>query len=179
MFVGSCWFCDRSLNIICIQTTWHATLVAMPYLSFTEDRITMGCFFESHDTTLVPKLNVYPYVIFMSFMFPPLSLSVYPMILKFYEVEHIMPRSFMPLTYLIILLPACQWEYFGDSMNLEIRLTPYMISSLITVKYIRFPTSLLNNVESTVDPSSYLLNFKLVNYYWCWGCLAIKHIKYF
>ena len=47
-------------------------------------------------------------------------------------------------------------------MNLEIRLTPYMMSSLVTVKYIRPPTILLNNIESTVDPSSSLLNFKHV-----------------
>ena len=47
-------------------------------------------------------------------------------------------------------------------MNLEIRLTPYMMSSLVAVKYIRLPTSLLNSVESTVDHSSSLLNFKHV-----------------
>ena len=47
-------------------------------------------------------------------------------------------------------------------MNLEIRLTPYMIYGLIVVKYIRLPTSLLNSVGSTVDPSSSLLNFKHV-----------------
>ena len=45
-------------------------------------------------------------------------------------------------------------------MNLEIRLTPYMMSRLVAVKYIRLPTSLLNNVGSIVDPSSSLLNFK-------------------
>ena len=47
-------------------------------------------------------------------------------------------------------------------MNLEIRLTPYMIFGLVVVKYIRLPTNLLNNIGSTVDQSSYLLNFKLV-----------------
>ena len=66
----------------------------------------------------------------------------------------------MPLTYLKILLHACQCESFSDSMNLEIRLTPYIRSGLVVVKYIRLPTSLLNNVGSTVDPSSFLLNFK-------------------
>ena len=73
-----------------------------------------------------------------------------------------MPRSFLPLTYLTILLPSFQCESFGDSMNLEIRLTPYMMSSLVAVKYIGLPTSLLNIVGSTVDPSSSLLKFKLV-----------------
>ena len=56
-----------------------------------------------------------------------------------------------------IILP-----FLGESMNLEIRLTPYMMSSLVFVKYIRLPTNLLNIVGSTVDPSSSLLNIKLV-----------------
>ena len=47
-------------------------------------------------------------------------------------------------------------------MNLEIRLTPYMMSGLVVVKYIRLPTSLLNNIGSIVDPSSSFLNFKPV-----------------
>ena len=47
-------------------------------------------------------------------------------------------------------------------MNLEIKLTPYMISSLVAVKYISLATNLLNIVGSTVDPSSSLLNFKHV-----------------
>ena len=47
-------------------------------------------------------------------------------------------------------------------MNLEIKLTPYMMFGLIVVKYIRMPTSLLNSVGYTVDPSSSLLDFKLV-----------------
>ena len=84
------------------------------------------------------------------------------MSLKFFVVEYIMPRSFVPLTYLRILLPSFKCDSFGDSMNLEISLTPYMMSGLVAVKYIRLPTSLLNNVGSTVDPSSSLLNFKPV-----------------
>ena len=95
MVVGSCWFYDKSFNILLIQTTWHATPVAMTYYASAED-----CFFESHDKTPVPKWNVYPNVFFLSFVLPPLSLSVYPMSLKFSEVEYIMPRSSTPLTYL-------------------------------------------------------------------------------
>ena len=45
-------------------------------------------------------------------------------------------------------------------MNIEIGLTPYMMYGLVAVKYIRLPTSLLNNVGSIVDPTSSLLNFK-------------------
>ena len=47
-------------------------------------------------------------------------------------------------------------------MNLEIRITPYMMSGLVSIKYIRLPTSILNNIGSIVDPSSSLLNFKHV-----------------
>ena len=47
-------------------------------------------------------------------------------------------------------------------MNLEIRLTPYVMSGLVAIKYIRLPTSILNSIGSIVDPSSSLLNFKLV-----------------
>ena len=36
------------------------------------------------------------------------------------------------------------------------------MSGLVTVKYIRLPTNLLNIVGSTVDPSSSLLNLKPV-----------------
>ena len=36
------------------------------------------------------------------------------------------------------------------------------MSGLVAVKHIRSPASLLNNVGSTVDPSSSLLNFKHV-----------------
>jgi hypothetical protein len=44
-------------------------------------------------------------------------------------------------------------------MNLEIRLTPYIISGLVAARYIRLHTSLLNGVGSTLDPLSSLLNF--------------------
>ena len=84
------------------------------------------------------------------------------MSLKFSEVEYIIPRSFVPLTYLIIILTSYECEYFGDSMNLDIRITPYMMSGLVDVKYISPPIILLNSVGSTVDPSSSLLNFKHV-----------------
>ena len=92
-------------------------------------------------------------------MLAPQSLSVYPISLKSYAVEYIMPKSFVPFTYLKILYPSFQWDSFGVFMNLEIKLTPYIISGLVTVRYIRLPTSLLNSVGSTLDPLSSLLNF--------------------
>ena len=47
-------------------------------------------------------------------------------------------------------------------MTLEIILTPYIMFGFVTVKYVWLPTSILNNVGSTVDPSLSLLNFKYV-----------------
>ena len=47
-------------------------------------------------------------------------------------------------------------------MNLEMRVTSHMMSGLVAIKYIRLLTSLLNNLGSTVDPSSSLLNYKPV-----------------
>ena len=44
-------------------------------------------------------------------------------------------------------------------MNLETKLTAYIISSLIVVRYNKLPTKLFYKVESTVGPSSFLLNF--------------------
>ena len=126
MVVGSFSFYNMSFNILLIQTAWHATPVADTYFDSTEYRVTMGCFFKAHGTTPIPKWNVHLDVFFLSFVLPPLSLSVYPMSLKFYEVEYIMPRYFVPLTYLKILLLAFQWESFGDSINLEIILTSYI-----------------------------------------------------
>jgi hypothetical protein len=47
-------------------------------------------------------------------------------------------------------------------MNLEISLTPYIISGLVVVTYIRLPTNILNSVGSTLDPLSFFLNFNPV-----------------
>jgi hypothetical protein len=44
-------------------------------------------------------------------------------------------------------------------MNLEIKLVAYIISSLVVVRYNKIPTKLLYKVESTIGPSSCLLNF--------------------
>jgi hypothetical protein len=92
-------------------------------------------------------------------MLPPQSLSVYPMSLKSSEVEYLMPKYFVPFTYIMILFPDFQCDSFGVSMNLEIRLTPYIISCLVVVRYITLPTSLLNSVGYTLDSLSSLLDF--------------------
>ena len=53
MVVSSWWFCDKSFNILPFQIAWHAT-----YFVLAEDRVTMGCFFESHEIKPLPKWNV-------------------------------------------------------------------------------------------------------------------------
>ena len=110
MVVGSWWFYDKSFNTVLIQTAWHATLVTTAYSASAEDKVTMGCFFEAQETTPIPKLNVYPDVLFLSSMLPPLSFSVYQMSLTFSEVEYIIPKSFVPLTYFVIHLHALQLD---------------------------------------------------------------------
>jgi hypothetical protein len=44
-------------------------------------------------------------------------------------------------------------------MNLEINPTTYIISGLVFVRYNKISTKLLYKVESTIGPSSCLLNF--------------------
>jgi hypothetical protein len=98
----------------------------------------------------------------MSSMFPPQSLSLYPISLNSYEIEHLIPKYLVPFTYLRIIFLSFQWNYFGVSINLQIGLTPYIISSIVVVRYIRLPTSVLNCVGSTFDPLSSFLNFNHV-----------------
>jgi hypothetical protein len=73
-----------------------------------------------------------------------------------------MPKYFVPFTYLNILYPSFQCDSFGISMNLEISLTPYIILGLVVVRYIRWLTSLLNSVRSTLHRLYFLLNFNNV-----------------
>jgi hypothetical protein len=44
-------------------------------------------------------------------------------------------------------------------MNLETRLVAYIMLGLVAVRYNKLPTKLLYRVDSTVGPSSFLLNF--------------------
>ena len=106
MVVCSCQFCERSFKILFIQTAWHVAPIVATYSPSVEDRVTMYCFFKIHDTTPIPKLNDYLDVLFLSYVFPPLSMLLYPMRLKLSQVEYIIQISFVPLTYLRIILPT-------------------------------------------------------------------------
>jgi len=119
----------------------------------------MGFFLYTHDTISVPKWNEFPEVLFLPSMLPPQSLLVYPISLKYYEVEYIMPKYFVWFTFLNILCPTFQCDSFDVSMNFEIRLTPYIILGLVFVRHIRLPIVLLNSVGSTLALSSALVNF--------------------
>jgi hypothetical protein len=44
-------------------------------------------------------------------------------------------------------------------MNLERMLAAYIMLGLVVVRYNKLPTELLYRVESTIGPSSFLLNF--------------------
>ena len=47
----------------------------------------------------------------------------------------------------------------GESINLEIGFTAYIMYGHVDERYIRLPTSLLYNVGLTADPLTSLLNF--------------------
>jgi hypothetical protein len=70
-----------------------------------------------------------------------------------------MPYHVVLEIYLKIILPTFQCESFGDSMNLEIKLTSYIMSGLMEVRYMRLPTNLLNRIGSTLGPTSSLVSF--------------------
>jgi hypothetical protein len=98
----------------------------------------------------------------LKYFFPTKSLSVYPTKESLLVLEYNIPYPIVPAIYLRILFPTCQCESFGDSMNLEIKLIAYIMFGLVAVRYMRFPTNLLNRVGSTMDPLSSLLSFVLV-----------------
>ena len=47
--------------------------------------------------------------------------------------------------YLIIIFPTVQCIYLGVYMNMELKLTIYMIFGLVALRYMGLPTNLLNN----------------------------------
>ena len=79
----SCCSGNNSVTIILIHTVWHAVVVASTYSSSTDDKVTMGCFFESQAIALDPKLNTYPDVLFLLSTLPTKSLWVYPINLHY------------------------------------------------------------------------------------------------
>jgi len=101
--VGSCCSYKKYFNILLSHIAWQDVLVVVAYYAFAEERITMGCFLDAHDTIHVPKWNLYLEVLLLSYRLPPHSLSVYPMSLKSSEVEYLMLKSSVPFTYLRIL----------------------------------------------------------------------------
>jgi hypothetical protein len=102
---------------------------------------------------------VYPEAPFLSSMLPSQSLSMYQVGLKYFEVEYLIPKYFVPFTYLKILFHAFQCDSFEFSVNLETRCIPYIMSCIVIVKYIRICTSILNTVGSTLGLLSSFLSF--------------------
>ena len=70
-----------------------------------------------------------------------------------------MPQSLVLVMYLRIIFPTLQSVSFGVSKNLEIKLTPCIISGLVVVRYMRLLANILNRVGLTSNPSSSLLKF--------------------
>ena len=87
----------------------------------------MGFFFDAHATDPDPKLNTYQDVLFLSSIEPAKSLSVYPIKLKFELDVYWIPKFVVSAIYLRILFLSFKWVLFGNSINLEIKLTTNII----------------------------------------------------
>ena len=105
-WVGSSCSCCNSERVLLIHKVWHATVVATTYSASVEDNVTMGCFFESRATDPNPKLNTYPYVLFLSSIEPTKSLSVYPINLKLEFYVYWIQKFVVSTIYIRILFPA-------------------------------------------------------------------------
>ncbi|KAL2318781.1 hypothetical protein Fmac_032657 [Flemingia macrophylla] len=95
-----------------------------------------------------------PEVLLRSSKSPAKSLSEYAIISVLSPFLYKMPSSVVPFKYLNIGFAANQCDSVGEDMNLLIKLTPYIRSGRVAVKYIRLPTTYLNMVESTLVPTS-------------------------
>lgn len=127
-------------NILFIQIHWHAHDVAAMYSASVIDSATTVYFLEDHETGPDPieKTNSY----MLSFL-----------------VKN--PITVVPFKYLKIVLVANEWVFVGLDMNRLTRLTPYIKSGMVAVKYIRLSTTCLNWVAFALGLASFLENFVL------------------
>ena len=137
---------------------WQTSPITAMYSSSAKDRDTMGYFFDAHEITLDPKWKTYPEVLFRSSTLPLQLLLIYPVSMNYSNFLYMMPYPIVPWTYLKILLVACRWISLGFSMNLEIKLTTYIIYGHVIIRYIRLPTMLLYKVGFTLLVQSYFLS---------------------
>lgn len=130
---------------------WHAQRAVTIYSTLVVDNVTTCCFFEDQETTPCPILNTYPKVHFYRQDHRRIH---YPCMLKVLGRLLLscikMPSSVVPFKYLMILLATNQYDIVGIDMYLLIRLTPYIKSGRVTVKYMRIPTTCLKSIVSNL-----------------------------
>lgn len=90
---------------------------------------------------------------------PTKSLFMYQKMELSLELVYQIPYLNVPSIYLKIILSTFQWESLGDSINMEIKFTSYIMSSWVDERYIRLSTSFFYNVGSIVDRFTSFLNF--------------------
>lgn len=131
------------------------------YSASVVDSDTTSCFLDYHDAASFPKRNTKSEVLFLSSMSPAKSLSVYATTLVLSSFLQYIPSSVVPFKYLSIRLAANQCVFVGLAINLDllIRLTSYVKSGLVAVKYIKLPTTCLNCVASTLVLASFIDSF--------------------
>ena len=110
--------------------------------TFTEERVITNCFFNAHDTTPVPKWNVYPDVFFLPYVLPPFSPLVYPMSLNFYEINTLCqgPLCHLHTSKFFYLLP-----------NESLFVTPWILRSDLLHTWC-LVLLLLNTFKASINP---------------------------
>ena len=112
----NCWllvFTCISSKIFLSHISSQVALVAATYSASVEDNPTVACFFDDQYITLDPNWNMYPFVLFRSFIHPPQSLSVYPISLYSFFTSYKISYVFIPLMYCRMLLAAVKRTLLG------------------------------------------------------------------
>jgi hypothetical protein len=102
----------------------------------------------SMTTNLNQQLNMYPTEMCTLKYFSYYQWYLQNHYLYIQQVNHLLNWStkfhnLLYLKYTSIIFPTFQCEILGFSTNLEIKLTAYMLSGWVVVRYMRLPTSLL------------------------------------
>ena len=100
-------------------------------------------------------------------MEPPQSLSEKPTNSNSLLLVNLMPKSKVPLTYLITLFAALRWISLAQCIKWDKMLTTFKMLSLVAVRYIKQPIMLLKYAWSILSVLSSLLSFS----FWFIGAL--------
>jgi hypothetical protein len=121
------------------RATSHAPFTSPRYSYLVNEIATVCCFSLIHVTALIPRLETYLEVDFLSSIDPAQYQSVYPKNQGSLLLLYIMPNSSAPFTYLNMLFTIVQCSTFDILMNLEMKLK--LKSGLVAIRYINIPNS--------------------------------------